>query len=358
MNDRILYSAGLPLALAALLVTAPLTAQTERKITQLADGVYEIQHKDSQDGLTSGNTTVILGERQVFVVDSCFRPSDAREDIEQIRKWTDKPVSFVLNTHFHNDHNFGNAVYMQAFPALTIIAHVETKKDMDRYGPSSARRTEKGTVNIQQMLDTGKTKSGQQLDADDISYLKDALGKRTPVVNEMKQLKFQSATLAFDHDFTLDIGGREVQVKFLGRGNTTGDAVVYLPKERIVVAGDLVVHPIPYTYDGYPPEWIETLDRLAALDAVAIVPGHGPVLHDETYVLLVRDLLKSAVDQLNAKLVEVGPAVAQTLDDVKGSVDLTPFRQRFAGDDKDLGREFDDMAKNLIKVTFAEASLR
>jgi len=174
----------------------------------------------------------------------------------------------------------------------------------------------------------------------------------------MKQLKFQSATLAFDHDFTLDIGGREVQVKFLGRGNTTGDAVVYLPKERIVVAGDLVVHPIPYTYDGYPPEWIETLDRLAALDAVAIVPGHGPVLHDETYVLLVRDLLKSAVDQLNAKLVEVGPAVAQTLDDVKGSVDLTPFRQRFAGDDKDLGREFDDMAKNLIKVTFAEASLR
>jgi Metallo-beta-lactamase superfamily len=76
--------------------------QSQRKVTQLADGVYEIQHEPN------GNTTVIIGERQVFVVDTCFLPSAAREDIAQIRKWTDKPVSFVLNTHFHNDHNLGN----------------------------------------------------------------------------------------------------------------------------------------------------------------------------------------------------------------------------------------------------------
>ena len=99
--------------------------------------------------------------------------------------------------------------------------------------------------------------------------------------DEIKHVKFQSATLTFEHDFTVDLGNREVQVKFLGRGNTSGDAVAYLPKERIVVAGDLVVHPIPYIYDGYPTEWIQTLQNLAQLDADSIVPGHGPILHDK-----------------------------------------------------------------------------
>ena len=103
--------------------------------------------------------------------------------------------------------------------------------------------------------------------------------------------------------------------------------MVYLPKERIVVTGDLVVHPIPYIYDGYPSEWMQTMQNLAQLDADAVVPGHGPILRDKTYIYLVRDLLKSAVDQMNAKLRKTGPAMFRTLEDVKGAVDLTPFRR-------------------------------
>ena len=135
---------------------APAYAQTGRRVTKLVDGVYEIEHGPNAE---SGNTTVVIGDRQVFVVDTCFLPSAAREDIAQIRKWTDKPVSFVLNTHFHNDHNVGNRVYMDAFPALTIIAHVETKRDMDLFGPGSADRYEAGGATLQQMLDTGKNKA-------------------------------------------------------------------------------------------------------------------------------------------------------------------------------------------------------
>jgi glyoxylase-like metal-dependent hydrolase (beta-lactamase superfamily II) len=125
-----------------------------------------------------------------------------------------------------------------------------------------------------------------------------------------------------------------------------------------VVAGDLVVYPMPYIYDGYPAEWGETLEKLGQLDAGTIVPGHGPVLHDKAYVFLVRDLMKSAVDQIDAELTRVGPAMFRGVDDVKGAVDLTPFRQRFAGRDKDLAAAFDDMATHLINVAFKEASLR
>src|SRR5262250_2699314 len=117
MGKRLAVSVWMGVFFAA----AAARAQTPRKTTKLADGVYAIEHEDVLDGLASGNTTVIVGERQVFVVDSCFLPSAAREDIAQIRQWTDKPVTFLLNTHFHNDHNLGNLAYMEAFPAVTII---------------------------------------------------------------------------------------------------------------------------------------------------------------------------------------------------------------------------------------------
>jgi glyoxylase-like metal-dependent hydrolase (beta-lactamase superfamily II) len=341
-----------------LVAPSPAPGQTERSVTKLSEGVYEIEHR--QGG--GGNTTVIIGERQVFVVDTCFLPSAAREDIAQIRQWTDKPVSFVLNTHFHNDHNFGNRMYMDAFPALTIIAEVETKKEMDRFGPGSLRREEKDSYGIQQilqkMLETGKGQDGSALSEDDKKEVKEMLARRPKMIEELRKVTFQSATLTFDHDFSIDIGNREVQVKFLGRGNTPGDAVVYLPKEKILVVGDLVTYPLPHVFDGYPSEWSQTLQNLTQLDADTIVPGHGPILHDKTYVYLLRDLMQSAVDQMNEKLRQTAPAMFQTIDDVKGSVDLSAFRERFVKNDKDLGAAFDDVAARLVKLVFDEARLR
>jgi glyoxylase-like metal-dependent hydrolase (beta-lactamase superfamily II) len=353
VNTRRLFR----LAAAALVAASAVSpAQTARKVTRLAEGVYAIEH--ARRPFESGNTTVIIGERQVFVVDSCFLPSAAREDIAQIRQWTDKPVSFLLNTHFHNDHNLGNRAYLEAFPALTIMAHAETKADMDRFGPGSFHRLQQETAPLQQMLDTGKTRGGTALTADDRAAVRAELERRAPGIEEVRLVKFQSATMTFDHDFTIDLGNREVDVRFLGRGNTAGDAVVVLPKERIAVVGDLVVYPVPYIYDGYPVEWIQTLEKLSRLDVDTIVPGHGPVMHDMAYVLLVRDLLRSAVDQMNTRLAATFPAMALTLDDVKGSVDLSVFRQRFVGAGKNLDPAFDEMATNLVKVVFEEASLR
>ena len=285
-------------------------------------------------------------------------PSDAREDIAQIRQWTSKPVSFLLNTHFHNDHNLGNRAYMDAFPALTIIAQTETKKEMDLFGPGSRGREERGTAAYQQMLDRGKASDGTALTGADKAELERILVRRRQVLDELAPVAFQSATLTFDQRFTIDLGNRVVEIEFLGRGNTAGDAVAFLPKERIVAAGDLVVHPIPYFYDGYPSEWTRTLDRLAALDATTIVPGHGPVMHDASYVRLTSELLASACSQMNDALRKTGPAMFRTVDAVKASVDLRPFRQRFARADKSLGEEFDRAAEQLVRLAFREASLR
>lgn len=334
------------------------TDTNQRQVTKIAEGVYAIEHKDVNDGNVSGNTTVIIGEREVFVVDSCYLPSLAREDIALIRKWTDKPVGYLLNTHFHNDHNNGNRTYLDAFPAMAIVAQEETKKDMDLIQPGNIERGPKQLAATIAVLKQGQAPGGRQLSEDEKKQVQEMLPGLEKQEAEFQAMAYQPPTLTFVDKLDIDIGNREVQVRHLGRGNTPGDAIVYLPKEKILVAGDLLVYPIPYMYDGYPAEWIQTLQRMAQLDAQVIVPGHGPVLRDKKYLSLVIDLLQSAVDQMHARIRQIGHPGFHSLDDVKGSVDLASFRQRFAGDDKDMGAEFDDMTVHLVKITFEEAALR
>src|SRR5215831_12940762 len=116
------------LLLAPLHLLAASAAASQRTVTKLADGIYEIEHKDAPDHFPQGNTVVVIGDAGVLVVDSCYLPSSAREDIAQIRQWTNKPVRYLFNTHWHNDHTQGNAVYVEAFPEISIIAQIETAK--------------------------------------------------------------------------------------------------------------------------------------------------------------------------------------------------------------------------------------
>jgi hypothetical protein len=97
---------------------------------------------------------------------------------------------------------------------------------------------------------------------------------------------------------------------------------------------------------------------MGELDATTIVPGHGPILHDKAYIYLVADLLQSAVDQVRAQISQLGHPAFYPVDKVKGAVDLTPFRAKFAGDNKDLQAEFDDQTHHLVELVFKEESLR
>ena len=251
---------SLVLSLVSLLIAAaPALGESrdtnQRRVTKLADGVYSIEHKYLNDGNSSGNTTVIIGEREVFVVDSCYRPSSAQEDITQIREWTNKPVGYLLNTHFHNDHNNGNKTYMDAFPYLAIIAQEETKKDMDLIQPGNVERAPKEIAAFIAAFKQGKGQDGHTLSEDEKKLYQAIVPNMEPLLAEFKTMVYQPPTLTFTDKLDINLGNREVQVKYLGRGNTAGDAIVYLPKEQILVAGDLLVNPIPFTYDGYPTEY-------------------------------------------------------------------------------------------------------
>ena len=327
----------------------------ERSVTTLADGVYVIRHADAPDGNLNGNTTVIVGDRLVLVVDSCFQPSAAAEDIAQIRRWTPNPVAFVVNTHWHNDHNMGNGLYRAAFPFVEIVAHTYTAEDMYRT-PGTASRFVQQIAKREQRLATGKSDDGTPLTPEQIVATRKSLEGKRQMIPELRSAGYQAPTLTFERELTVDLGNREVRIMHLGRGPTRGDTIVYLPKENIVVAGDLLTHPVLFTYDGYPSEWAQTLERIAELPADTFVPGHGEVLHGKEFLNLSRDLLRSAVEQVHRAFSELTSTIEYpSLEQISKQVDLSAFRSRFAGTDQEAGETFDDATAALVHVAFNEA---
>ena len=350
----------------ALTCAAPASADSvntrERGVTEVAQGVYVIRHPDDPTGFPNGNTTVVVGEREVLVVDSCYLPSETRKDIEQIRRWTDKPVRYLVNTHWHGDHQMGNYVYAEAFPQLAVVAHVETQKQLEGYTSTFIGRYQKTTADVRQRLETGKAEDGKPLTEEARKELQKNLAGREQVLAEFKDFRMRVPNLSFSEELNIDLGGREVRIKFLGRGNTRGDAVVYLPKERILVAGDLLAHPVPYLGGGFPSELVKTLRRMGELDAQTIVPGHGEVLRGEyarSYLNQVTDFVRTVAEQVSAEVYRRGNGprnLEAVREAVMKAVDVNAWRQKFAGDDKENREFFDGFSMpGLVTAAYREA---
>jgi glyoxylase-like metal-dependent hydrolase (beta-lactamase superfamily II) len=120
--------------------------------------------------------------------------------------------------------------------------------------------------------------------------------------------------MAVDDELRIDLGGLPVVIRHIGAGNTPGDLVVWVEEDRLVASGDLLVHPAPYAIGSNLGPWVGTLDNLQKMSAKVIVPGHGPVMRDDTYLTDVRALIKSTraqFDEMLAKGVAKADAAAK-----------------------------------------------
>lgn len=333
----------------------------ERSFEKLAEGVYSIRHKDSPDTFPQGNTTVIIGDREVLVVDSCYLPSSAKEDIAQIKQWTNKPIRYLVNTHWHYDHTMGNGIYWEAFPSLTIIAHFQTAKQSADYNPGWFERFPKRGDALRKILNEGKDPNGKVLSEGEKKEYAEAIAGLEPVQTEFKALVDRTPNFTFDSKLTINLGNREVQIKHLGRGNTAGDTIVYLPKEKIIASGDLIVYPVPYLFGGYPSDYIKTLDRLNQLDFQTIVPGHGEVLHGnagKNYVNLLSGFTQTVISEVNAQIKRIGNGqrnLQPVREAVQKNLDVSSWRQKFAGDNTDNQDFFDTTYAGLITAAHSES---
>jgi glyoxylase-like metal-dependent hydrolase (beta-lactamase superfamily II) len=187
------------------------------------------------------NIVAVLGRGEALVVDTRTTPAQAREILDDLRDLGAPRVGIVVNTHGHHDHAFGNSVFRPA----VIWGHERCARMLEETGELQRSRT-----------------------ATEIPAL----------AGELAQVAIDPPDRTFSMGATVEVGGRRIDLQYLGRGHTDNDIVVLVPDASVLCAGDLLENgAVPYFGDGYPMDWPVTAQHLLALtdETTVVVPGHG-----------------------------------------------------------------------------------
>lgn len=328
----------------ALLITAapPVHGDGSYEIREVAAGVYAAL-QPAAGRFNESNSAILVNDRDVVVVDSQSRPALVRELIAEIRKLTDKPVRYLVNTHFHSDHTQGNEIYREAFPGVEIVGHSSLLADVpERAGGYLGEQIA--------AYDAAIAEAAATLDrGDGPADLADRLARGREHVAGLRAITLVPPSLTVDDRLVLYRGERRVEILHF-RAHTRGDLVVYLPREKVLVSGDLL-DDLPYGGHGYPSSWVETLDALARLDFERVISGHGGVQQGKEQLLRVRALIAGVIAQAGAAV-----AGGQSLEETQASVDLSAFRPGFVPEgDEAAAKAFDEFMPALVERAYLEA---
>jgi cyclase len=321
---------------------------------EIAEGVY--QFSTAPDGyVPNGNSIVIVNAQDVLVFDAFTRPSTARTVLAEIRKITDKPVRYLVNSHHHPDHWSGNEVYAEAFPGLEIVASEETRQFMLNIGNAwpavFTENLRKDEAELEKELSTGRQSDGTVLTADQRRKDEADVSLERDFVAEALKVKRTYPTLTYGDKLTLHHGGREFRFMSMV-GDARGTTALYLPKEKVLITGDLLSYPVPYFSQSLS-QHARSLRTLGQLDVEVIIPGHGPAWRDKGFLNLEAELLESVVSQ-------VGHAVQKgtlTVEEIQKAVDVEPLRLKFthSDDDKALNAKFRRYVGRMVENAAREA---
>ena len=321
------------LALIAGLCVAPwLTAQAQPvtqsypvvqgnayKFEKIADGVYYATV--TRPGLGSNNV-VVVNDTDVLIVDSGTSPAAARAFVDDVRKLTDKPIRYVVNSHWHYDHTAGNQIFgpdVQIIATDYLYQMLATVDVLHREPYLTSQVTGLST-----RIDNLNRQIAAEGNAEQKAALQKDLADAQQLVQNNGEIKVTPPTIHYSTKMVLNRGGREIDLLFLGRGHTGGDTVVFLPKERIVCTGDLMESRLAYMGDAFFSEWITTLEALKKLDFAVDLPGHGVPFTNKSLITAYQAYLGDLVNQVT-KL--KGDGVSP--EDAAKRVDLTAHAKDF-----------------------------
>ena len=241
------------------------------------------------------NAMLVLSDEDALVVDSHVTPAAARALLASIAEVTDKPVTHLVNTHYHFDHAHGNQVFPED---VAIVGHEFTREML------MSDVLEQGTYlnfssAIPDQIAAMKEEAGEMEDGEAKEALMDQIAVQEAHYVALAETEPTPPNVTLTDRMTIHRTwqgqDRPIELIHLGRGHTGGDVVVLLPKERIVFTGDLVLPGgSAYIGDGYIDEWLDTLDRFEELEFDLVLPGHGETFSDvSTQLGLLRDMLSS-----------------------------------------------------------------
>lgn len=323
-----------------------------RQSVKVADRVWLIFKPAPTDPPFEGNVLVIEQSDGLVVVDAGGSPVAGRNVVAEIRKLSAKPVKWLVYTHYHGDHNLGAGALREAWPGLRIVSTAKTRENMT--GPAMDY-VKTYAASYSGLADTAAKQAANAALPEGLRAGWARAAKAGPgMVAGYTDMTVWPADATFADRFAIPDATAPVEVMFLGRGNTDGDAVVWAPRQRVLASGDLVVAPIPYAAHTYPGEWIATLRKLTAIDFAVLVPGHGAPMTDRAYVEKVIAALETVRAQV-APLAKAGVPLAE----VRKRVDLAAMKAGFTGGDPWLGFVIDavftgDVVANAYKEALGE----
>jgi cyclase len=306
-NSGITYTSG------------PVTKGKAFHFEKITDGVYYATAAGPM--ITGSNDVVIVNDNDVLLVDAGVTPAVARALVQDVKLLTDKPVRWVVNTHFHYDHTDGNSVFG---PEVQIIGHQYVRDAILNLDVLHREPFKTAQANLPGQIEALKKQVSMEKDAQKRAALQEQLAATEAEEKQFAEIKPTPPTMTYTSNLTLERGHREIRLLFLGRGHTPGDTVVFLPKERIVCTGDLMESRLAYMGDGIFDEWITTLDSVKKLDFDTVLPGHGVPFHEKALITAYQSYLKDLTAQV-AKL----RAQAVTADEAAQKVDLTSHKADF-----------------------------
>jgi len=289
------------------------------RFNKVADGVY---HAIGTGTFTVvGNSSVIVNDDDVIVVDDHVSPAAAWVLINEIKTITNKPVRTVINTHFHYDHAHGNQIFDKD---VSIIGH-EFTREMLLGGKSLQMPLYKGYVTqLPGQIENLKQRIAMESDPSRKAMLQAQLQAAENNAASQAELKPTPPNVTLRTNMTLYRGDREIQLRFLGRAHTAGDVVVFLPKERIVITGDMLTSALSNMSDAFVNEWVTTLEELKKLDFATVLPGHGEAFTD-----------RAKIDYFQAYLRDVWTEVSRlkqqgvSAEEAAKRADLTKHKEHF-----------------------------
>ena len=271
------------------------TDDTLFTIQQVRPGVYFAVGRAGR--VVGANSTFIVTDRDVIVVDDHMSTRAARALLAEIRRVTDKPVRYVVNTHFHWDHTNGNAAFGSD---IELLSHPRTRAVLLERGQASIAEQvpnmERQVAAARARLDTTRSDSVRAL-------LRIQLPELEANLAEYRSLQVALPSATFDSSLVLYRGGgQEIRVFYMGRGHTSGDIVVQLPREGLLVTGDIMTNTAgpPNMMDGYAGEWGATLRRLAQLEFTTTLPGHGAQFDGKQRYGVTADFMDDVWTQVQA----------------------------------------------------------
>lgn len=255
---------------------------------KVTDSIYVFKPKIDW---SHGNGTAIIGKDGIFFIDTYIMSTYAAEAIQKLSVISKLPVKYVLNTHWHYDHVMGNYEFKKAYTDCRFIMQDSTYHYMEKMVrpvvETDLETTQESIQLLEKQIKDRKTYNGLPITDSMLPFWEWQSKEAKEYLENYRPLEFVNADITFSDSLTFHWGNQTLKLIHVNlHAHSEGDVIVWIPEKRIVITGDIVVSPTPYETQPNAPGMIKAIQTVIDLKPKIIIPGHGIVQHDLSYVNL------------------------------------------------------------------------